>query len=117
VQENQRIEREKRRIERLKLTSPEALRGLRDLVRTRYQLDMEIWSLKGVRGPDRPLILEMMERSDAILLEIYTIVETWEGNANTWTAEEWKLAMQIKERILSGGQRWWENNPPWNESQ
>jgi len=108
-------ERQERRLERLKLTSPEALRGLRDLIRTRYQLDMYIWSLKGARGPDRPLVVDKMEQADAVLLEIYTRVETWEENDGTWTAEEWKLALQIKERILAEGKRWWENNPPWNE--
>lgn len=102
--------------ERLKLTSPEALRGLRDLIRTRYKLDMEIWSLKGVRKPDRPIVEEKMEMADAILMEIYAVVETWEENDKIWTPQEWVLAREVKERLLAEGKRWWKNNPPWNET-
>ena len=108
----QKKEREQRRLERLKLTSPEALRKLRDLIRTRYQLDMYIWSLRGVRGPDRPLVVEKMEKADAVLMEIFTMVDTWEENDRIWTAEEWRLAQKIKERIQAEGKRWWVNNPP-----
>jgi len=113
---SQKKKREEERLQRLKQTSPDALRGLRDLIRTRYQLDMYIWSVKGARGPDRPLIVEKMEKADAVLMEICTVVETWEPSDKMWTAEEWKLAQKIKERILADGKRWWENNPPWNES-
>jgi hypothetical protein len=114
-EELQKKEREQRRVRKLKLTTPDALRGLRDLIRTRYQLDMDIWSLKGVRAPDRPLVVEKMEKADAVLMEIHTMVETWEENDEIWTAEEWKLAQTIKERIQAEGKRWWANNPPWNE--
>jgi hypothetical protein len=113
-EELRRKEREQQRLKRLKSTSPEALRGLRDLIRTRYQLDMHIWSLKGARGPDRPLVVEKMRKADAVLMDIYTMIETWEENDKIWTAEEWKLAQKIKERILAEGKIWWENNPPWN---
>jgi len=109
-------EREARRRERLKQTTPEALRGLRDLIRTRYQLDMEIWSLKGARGPDRPVVMEKMERADSVLMEIYTMVETWEENEKMWTPEEWRLAQRIREQVMKEGKRVWENNPPWNET-
>ncbi|KAF8846982.1 hypothetical protein BDZ45DRAFT_363427 [Acephala macrosclerotiorum] len=115
-EEIQRREREARRRERLKQTTPEALRGLRDLIRTRYQLDMEIWSLKGARGPDRPVVLEKMERADSVLMEIYTMVETWEENEKIWTAEEWRLAKRVREQVMQEGKRLWENNPPWNET-
>ena len=112
--EKERKEREQVRMDRLKQTSPEALRGLRDLIRARYQLDMEIWSLKGARKPDQPIVEEMMEKADAILMEIYTMVETWEENGKIWTPQEWELAQDVKRRILAEDKRWWENNPPWN---
>jgi hypothetical protein len=107
--------REEQRQHRLRETSPEALRRLRDLVRARYQLDTEIWSLKGARRPDRPIVLEKMEKADAVLMEIITIVETWGENHNAWTEQEWVLARAVKERVLADGKRWWENNPPWND--
>ena len=114
--EKERKEREKQRLERLKLTSPEALRGLRDLIRTRYALDMEIWSLKGVKRPDRPLVEERMGKADAVLEEIYNMVATWEENSKVWTPQEWELARDIKARIQAGGKRVWKDNPPWNEN-
>jgi hypothetical protein len=115
-EEKEKRGREQRRLERLKLTSPEALRRVRDLIRTRHQLDMFIWSLRGVRGPDRPLVTEKMEKADAVLMEIYAMVETWEENERIWTAEEWKLAQKIKERILADGKKWWGSNYLWNEA-
>jgi hypothetical protein len=106
----------KRRLERLKLTSPEALRGLRDLIRARYALDMEIWSLKGARKSNRPIVEEKMGRADAILMEIYSMVETWEENDKVWTTQEWELARDVRKRILEKGKRQWKDNPPWNEN-
>lgn len=114
--ERERKEREQRRLERLKLTSPEALRGLRDLIRARYALDMEIWSLKGARKSNRPIVEEKMGRADAILMEIYSMVETWEENDKVWTTQEWELARDVKKRILEKGKRQWKDNPPWNEN-
>src|SRR5271170_5003789 len=94
--EREKKEREQRRLERLKVTSPEALRGLRDLIRTRYALDMEIWSLRGVKRPDRPIVEERMGKADAVLEEIYNMVATWEENSKVWTPQEWELARDIK---------------------
>jgi hypothetical protein len=113
--EREQRRREQRRQERLRLTTPEALHGLRDLVRTRYALDIEIWSLKRARGPDRPIVEIMMERADAVLTEIYRMVDTWDENNNLWSRQEWELARDVKERIFADGKRWWKNNPPWND--
>jgi len=104
-----------RRRERMKKTTPEALRDLRDLIRQRYQLDMHIWSLKGARAPDRPIVEESMEKADSVLQEICAMVETWEENEAFWTPQEWALASRIKEQVMKGGKRVWRNNPPWNE--
>ena len=114
--ERERKEREQRRLERLKVTSPEALRGLRDLIRTRYALDMEIWSLKGARKPNRPVVEEKMGKADAVLMEVYNMVDTWEPNDKVWTPQEWELARDIKARIQASGKRVWKDNPPWNET-
>jgi hypothetical protein len=113
---NHQRQREQRRLEILRMTTPETLRGLRDLVRTRYELDMYIWSVKGARGPDRDIVKEKMEKADAVLMEIYTKVESWEEDEKVWTAAEWALAQKVKERILAEGKRWWADMPPWNDS-
>lgn len=106
---------EAKKRERIKKTTPEALRDLRDLIRQRYQLDMHIWSLKGARAPDRPIVEEAMVKADSVLQEICEIVDTWEQNEAFWTPQEWALASRIKEQVMKGGKRVWRNNPPWNE--
>lgn len=107
---------EAKRREKIKKTTPESLRILRDLIRQRYQLDMHIWSLKGARAPDRPIVEADMEKADSVLQEIYAMVETWDENEADWTPQEWALASRIKEQVMKGGKRVWRNNPPWNEA-
>lgn len=106
-------ERENQRQERLRKTTPEALRRLRELIRTRYQMDIYIWSLRDVQMADQKIVIEEGRKADAILQEIYNIVDTWEESG--WTAEEWKVAKKIKKHLSDHEQRIWENNPPWNE--
>ena len=96
------------------MTSPESLRGLRELIRRKYELDMSLWADLKARKPDRPFVEAMMAQADAILLEIFTIVETWGDNSDgTWNNHEWELVQEVQERIQADGKRWWENNPPW----
>jgi hypothetical protein len=96
-------------------STPDALRNLRELIRTRYELDMEIYRMRHVRGPDRPLVLQKMQRADALLAEILAIVNTWEQNPETWDKREWELAVDIRNRLLADNKRKWANNPPWND--
>lgn len=104
------------RSKRLKSTEPENLRALRDNVRRKYQLDIDIWAERGVRRPDRPLVVKKMEEADAVLDEILQMVNTWEESDNIFNAAEWKLAEQIKARLLMDGKRRWANNPPWTQN-
>jgi hypothetical protein len=98
---------------RRRTTTTEALRNLRELVRTRYELDNEIWRRRDIRGPMRPEIIKKMQRSDAVLAEIQAIVATWEESPGTWDKKEWELAAEVRDRLLAEGKRKWENNPPW----
>jgi hypothetical protein len=104
------------RSERLKSTEPENLRALRDNVRRKYQLDIDIWAERGVRRPDRPLVVKKMEEADAVLDEIVQFVNTWEESNNMFNVAEWKLAGQIKARLLMDGKRRWADNPPWTQN-
>jgi hypothetical protein len=115
MHQNEEKARHERRIARLKLTTPEALYNLRGLVRMRYQLDIEIWGLRGARGPDRHIVQRKMDMADAVLMEIIAMVDSWEESDKVWTPTEWKLAQMVKERIEKEGKRTWVNNPPWNE--
>lgn len=114
LQDRERQKREEK-IKKLRLITPETLRELRELIRTRYELDVEIWSLRNVRKPDRGIVQLKMEKADATLQEIHQIVEFWEGTENMWTDAEWEQAMEVRRRVLAEGARWWVGNPPWGE--
>lgn len=43
-----------------KEASPEALRVLRELIRDRYELDVEIWGLRGAKTVDMPIVQRKM---------------------------------------------------------
>ncbi|KAN0102783.1 hypothetical protein V8E51_011096 [Hyaloscypha variabilis] len=104
----------KAKLQKMKESSPETLRDLRELIRNRFQMDVEIWGLRSARKPDRPKVLEKMAIADAIMDEILTTISTWENQKDgNWTNEEWVRVQEIKERLQSDGKRVWEDNPPW----
>lgn len=105
------------KLKKMKEASPETLRDLRELIRNRYQMDVEIWGLRSARKPDRPKVLEKMVVADAIMEEILTTISTWENQQDgNWTDEEWDRVQEIKERLQSDGKRVWEGNPPWADA-
>jgi hypothetical protein len=95
------------------LVSPNSLFRLRELIRVKYALDIEIWNLRGTRMKDRPFVEVKMERADAVLSEIITTVQAWEGTEKSWTEDEWEKAKELRRRILSGNKRRWLEHPPW----
>lgn len=98
--------------------SPETLRSLRDLIRLKYKLDVEIWGLRGARKPDRWLVEQKMEKADAVLAEIVEMVQLWEHQSDgAWDEEEWERVQDIRNRLQSGGIRVWADKPIWNEVQ
>jgi hypothetical protein len=104
----------RQRFNNVRNASPETLRSLRELIRERYQLDVEIWNLRGVRKPDQPLVTVKMQKADDLLEEIMTKVSVWTDNASGhWTDEEWDKVKEIQARLRSPGKRIWAANPPW----
>lgn len=99
----------------LKMISLGTLHRLREHIRTKYKLDVEIWSLRNIKKPNREIVEEKMKKADVVLLEIMTITNAWEGTESSWTRWEWKRVMEIRRRILADGKRWWEANPPWED--
>lgn len=105
------------KLKKMKESSPETLRDLRELIRNRYQMDVEIWGLRSARKPDRPMVLQKMVVADAIMEEILTTISTWGSQRDgNWTDEEWDRVQEIKERLQSDGKRVWEGNPPWADA-
>jgi hypothetical protein len=111
--EKERLSNEKKK---QKMVSAMKLRELRDLIRLRYELDLEIWMLRGVRAPDRPIVEEKMERADAVLHTIIDTLHAWEDTRSSWTTEEWDKLGEVYGRIAEDGKRWWMKNPPWDGS-
>ncbi|KAJ9663047.1 hypothetical protein H2198_001039 [Neophaeococcomyces mojaviensis] len=83
--------------ERLRKTTPEALRHVRDLIRIRYYLDIHIWNCRGVQKADRALVMQEAAKADAILQEIYDIIGTWEESLFPDNPEEWRVAKKIRD--------------------
>jgi len=105
------------KLKKMKEASPETLQDLRALIRNRYELDIELWGLRSAREPDRPKVLEKMVVADAIMEDIMTTISTWENQQDgNWDEEEWERVQEIKERLLTGGMRVWEGNPPWADA-
>lgn len=114
-EEQRQIDLRKRRAQRRAMTEPENLRALRDQVRRKYQLDIDIWAERGVRKPDRPLVQKKMDEADDLLTEIINTIKMWEAQEGMFNAEEWKYAQQVKTRLLQDGIRRWADKAPWNE--
>jgi len=108
--------RQEMRMKKLRMTSPDALRRLRQLIRRKYELDLSIWNDRKCREPDRPFVEADMEEADAVLSEILTVVSSWGDNSdNQWKKNEWEMAFEIYSRLQDDGKRWWHGNAPYDE--
>jgi len=94
---------------------PDEVRHLAELIRKRYELDIEIWRLRDAQPRDRPHIREKMRRADATLLKIYRTVHAWDRRDVFESDADWAKWQDIKGRLEREGKRWWAANPPWGE--
>lgn len=90
-----------------------ALQELRDLIRERYELDMEIYRMRTYTEANRDLVEKRMVKSDEVLQKIRSIVEVWSPATFDESGIEWVVAEQVKERLLADGKRIWATDPPW----
>lgn len=116
AEQKQEAELRKQMLERQQNASKDTVRRLRELIRERYRLDIYIWSKRKVKRANRKIIEAKCEKSDAILQEIYFIVEAWEEDL--FEPEDWKVARKIKESILQKDQHpIWGDIPPWDRGE
>ncbi|KAF2095052.1 hypothetical protein NA57DRAFT_79541 [Rhizodiscina lignyota] len=74
----------------------------RELMRLKYALDVDIWSMRNVLRANRWLKEEKERRSDGAMEEIRRRVTLWNNQAqNNWTPEEWALVQEI-DKCLKG---------------
>jgi len=94
---------------------PEEVRGLGELIRKRYELDVEIWDLRHVQPYNRPVVEDKMRRSDATLQKISATIAAWDSPDAFESPTDWAKLQEIKKRINAGGKRIWAVNPPWDD--
>ncbi|KAI9776336.1 MAG: hypothetical protein M1839_000416 [Geoglossum umbratile] len=94
---------------------PEEIRDLGELIRKRYKLDVEIWTLRHVRPRDRSIVEDKMKRSDAILQKIRRTIYAWDSPAAFSSQRDYERWQDIKVRIEAAGKRDWAAHPPWED--
>jgi len=96
--------------------TPEELRELREQIRQRYQLDVQVWGMRYLRERDRDIVQEKIKRADALLDKIRRTVISWDKQ-EFWDphTRDYEKFREIKRRVCSPGKRDWTNHPPWEE--
>ena len=110
---------DRRILERDHNASAENVRHLRNLIRERYALDLEVWGQRNTHKVNRKIIMPKCERADSILQKIYSIVNSWDQEY--FVAEEYELVLKIKECLqtkelengVSNDAAEWTKIPPW----
>ncbi|CAO2656249.1 Nn.00g050520.m01.CDS01 [Neocucurbitaria sp. VM-36] len=103
--------------EKVAYVTAENIRELRELIRYRYALDVEIWSLRNVKTYQRDTVRIKMTRADAALATIKNTLENWDRSEFFETREEYARFREIKRRIVSGDKRNWTAHPPWERQE
>ncbi|QDS73017.1 hypothetical protein FKW77_009130 [Venturia effusa] len=89
------------------------IRDLCELVRKRYALDIEIWSLRDARNRDRGEVKALMVKVDAALARIRRTLDSWDRPDLFDSDSDWVKMQDIKKRIDVAGKREWQKHPPW----
>jgi hypothetical protein len=95
---------------------PEKLRDLRELIRKRYALDVEIWEKKDIVYGSRSVVQELMDRSDATLREIEDIILDFDSRECFDSEMDHRKFQRIKDLIFQSGKRDWNQDPPWQNN-
>ncbi|KAF2249312.1 hypothetical protein BU26DRAFT_519430 [Trematosphaeria pertusa] len=98
------------------LIQPAELRQLRELIRCRYALDVEIWSDRNVKFYQRDRAIENMRKSMAALARIQRTVEAWDKRDFFASDDEYMKFRELKRRVLEEGKRDWASHPPWEKA-
>ncbi|KAF2837830.1 hypothetical protein M501DRAFT_1032480 [Patellaria atrata CBS 101060] len=79
----------------------EDLYSLRNLIRSKYALDIEIWSLRDVHARNQYIVDEKKMKSEAALMEIRQALDVWGNEDSGWTDEELPFVEEIYRRLMS----------------
>ena len=111
---------ERRILERRRNASADNVRRLRALIRERYALDLYVWEKRNVPKASRKRIEPSCKKADAILQEIYFIVNDWDEDL--FDDQEWQIVKRIKAGLStrpmedgeSGEPAIWGDLAPWD---
>jgi hypothetical protein len=95
----------------------EELKDLRELIRRRYALDIEIWEFRDVLPADRQVVLPKLVQADALLAKIRRILVFMDRKDIFENENQYKTFCDIKDRMLAPGKRVWTKQPPWEHGQ
>lgn len=103
------------RMRRGQQVTAKELRELCELIRKRYSLDVEIWSLRKTKPRDRKIVEEKMNRADAILRKINRILDSWDTEEAFPNVHDRAKLQEIRRRIKMDGKRDWAKQSPFDE--
>jgi len=79
--------------------SAQKLRECRELIRAKYALDVEAYSLRDVHYLNQHIVDDKKRRSKGALEDIKRTIEEWTAVKDQWSPEEWKQVEMICKRI------------------
>lgn len=95
------------------LITADNIRELRELIRYKYALDIEIWKQREVKEYARDHCKENMRRSDAALVTLKNTLVAWDRREFFTSDDEYDKFRDIKDRLMTGDKIVWEKSPPW----
>jgi hypothetical protein len=75
------------------------LRECRELIRSKYALDVWVYNARGARVQNRPIVDEKRRQSAGALVDIQRVVKGWVEAEAQWSTEERKMVQAIYKRI------------------
>jgi len=103
------------RMRRGQQVTAKELRDLCELIRKRYSLDVEIWSLRKTKARDRKIVEDKMHKADATLRKINRILDSWDTEEAFPNAHDRAKLQEIRRRIKMAGKRDWAKQSPFDE--
>jgi len=77
--------------------TPQDLRDCRELIRSRYKLDIMIYNASEVY--DQSAVDEQRRQAAGALADLHQMIQGWVGGRDRWQPEEWAMVEEIHGRI------------------
>lgn len=75
------------------------LRECRELIRSKYALDVWVYNARDVRAHNRDIMDDKKRQSAGALVDIQKTVKGWVEAKAQWSPEEWEMVLMIYQRI------------------